>query len=329
MPSTEYGDISPNTAGYICPDLLEHATPFLVSEQFADGKTLGKNQTDTINFGRYNPLDYTPNYLVEGVTPAGKKPNRDTISVPLREMGDWLGLTNKVADMHTDPVLQEMVTLCGEQSGAMLETARLNTIKGGTSVFYSNGVARASVNTKISRDHVRRVVRFLARQHARRITKRVASTASFSTQSVEPAYVCLCHTDCAGDVRDMAGFISVKDYGGGFVYPTEIGAVDEVRFVSVPLLFPWADAGGDAGTTMISTGGTKADVYPFLFFGQHAFATVAFKGQNAVTPKVLNPGPPREGDPLGQRGSVGWRTYVANVILNDSWLARLEAAVKL
>jgi hypothetical protein len=328
MATTTYGDISPNTAGHVCPELLEHASPFLVSEQFADAKPLEKNKTDTINFGRYNPLDFTPNYVVEGVTPAGKKPSRDTITVQLRQVGDWLGITDKIQDLHTDNVLQEMITLCGEQSGAMLETIRLGTLKGGTSVFYANGTSRAEVTNKITRDHVRRVVRLLSRQHARRITKRVSSTASFNTESVESSFVCLCHTDCAGDVRDLDGFIAVKDYGGGFVYPTEIGACDEVRFVSVPLLFPWPSAGGAAGA-MISTDAAKADVYPYLFLGQHAFGSVAFKGKNAVTPKVLNPGVPREGDPMGQRGSVAWLTYVANVILNDSWMARLEAAVKL
>ncbi|KAF0234339.1 MAG: hypothetical protein FD177_895 [Desulfovibrionaceae bacterium] len=327
MDPTTYGNISPNTAGYLCPVLLEHATPFLVSEQFVDGKPLEKNKTDIINFGRYNPLDFTPNYVVEGVTPAGKKPTRETITAQLRQVGDWLGLTDVVKDLHTDNVLQEMITLCGEQSGAMLETIRLGTMKGGTSAFFANGVERAAVNTVISRDHVTRVVRFLSRQHARRITKRVKSGAEFNSESVEPAYVCLCHTDCVGDVRKLDGFVSVKDYGGGFIYPTEIGACDDVRFVASPLLSPWPDAGGDAGL-MLSTTGVKADVYPYIFLGQHAFGSVVFKGPNAVTPKVLNPGVPREGDPMGQRGSVAWITYVANVFLNQSWAARLEAGVK-
>ena len=96
--------------------------------------------------------------------------------------------------------------------------------------------------------------------------------------------------------------------------------------MGVPLLKPFADAGGDAGN-MISTSGVKADVYPYIFCGADAYATVPFKGKNAVVPMVLNPGVPREGDPMGQRGSVSWKTLTGTVILNDAWMVRLEAAV--
>ena len=44
---------------------------------------------------------------------------------------------------------------------------------------------------------------------------------------------------------------------------------------------------------------------------------------------VLNPNVPRGGDPLGQRGSAGWKASHAAVILNDAWMHRLEVAVKL
>ncbi len=51
------------------------------------------------------------------------------------------------------------------------------------------------------------------------------------------------------------------------------------------------------------------------------------KGKRAITPMVLNPGTPSKSDPLGQRGFVSWKTYLASVILNENWLARLECAV--
>lgn len=50
-------------------------------------------------------------------------------------------------------------------------------------------------------------------------------------------------------------------------------------------------------------------------------------GSNAVTPMVLNPNVPRGGDPLGQRGTVGWKASHAAVILNDAWMHRLEIAI--
>jgi N4-gp56 family major capsid protein len=40
---------------------------------------------------------------------------------------------------------------------------------------------------------------------------------------------------------------------------------------------------------------------------------------------VVNP-KPAPGDPLAQRGTVGWKAWQAAVILNDAWMARAEVA---
>ena len=129
----------------------------------------------------------------------------------------------------------------------------------------------------------------------------------------------------------MAGFTPVAEYGSRKpVCPEEIGSVEDVRYVLSPELNPFTDAGASyngSGTAMVSTSGTSADVYPILYFGKEAFGTVPLKGAGAITPMVLNPGKPDKSDPLGQRGYVSWKTYFTAVILNQSWMARLEVAV--
>jgi len=76
---------------------------------------------------------------------------------------------------------------------------------------------------------------------------------------------------------------------------------------------------------MRSTSGTSADVYPVIYLARDAFGIVSLKGKNSLQPMVVNPRP-APGDPLAQRGTVGWKTYNATVILNDAWLCRLECA---
>jgi N4-gp56 family major capsid protein len=44
--------------------------------------------------------------------------------------------------------------------------------------------------------------------------------------------------------------------------------------------------------------------------------------------KVTQPGEIDTGNPLGQKGHVGWITWWAAAILNEQWLARLECAVR-
>ena len=86
-----------------------------------------------------------------------------------------------------------------------------------------------------------------------------------------------------------------------------------------------ACGGGDKGT-MLSTTGTKADVYPIIYVGTDSYGLIALKGQFAITPMVVNP-KPSDSDPLAQRGHVGWKTMQTAVILNDLWMARAEVAV--
>lgn len=328
MTVVTYGDISPETAGFVSKKFLERAIPQLVAEQFGQVRPLPSRSTMIQVFRRYDALDYTPVIVQEGITPNGKTFGKTDITVRLQQLGDWLPLTDIIADTHTDDVLQEMIAILSEQAPSMLEMLRFGVLKGGTNVMYANGIARNAVNTKITRAHVRRVVRLLDRQLAKPITSRVRPVAEFNTEPVAPSYICLCHTDCEGDVRDLDGFVSTDKYAKDTPYDTEIGKCERVRFVAAPLNKPFADAGGDAGS-MLSTTGVKADVYPYLFLGANAFATIPFKGRNAVTPMVLNPGTPRDGDNLGQRGSVGWKTLTATKILYDPWLVRLEAAVTL
>ncbi len=52
------------------------------------------------------------------------------------------------------------------------------------------------------------------------------------------------------------------------------------------------------------------------------------KGKDGIKSYVQNPGQARGGDPIGQRGTVGWKTWFAALITNQAWLTRLEVAAK-
>lgn len=327
MATMTYGDISPRTAGTIARELLERAVPLLIIEKFCQAKHLPSNSTKTMKFRRYNSLALATTALTEGVTPTGKTLTTKDVDVTLAQYGDFVELSDVIADTHEDPVLQETMGILGEQAAETLETLRFNVIKAGTSVKFANGGARNAVNTKISTALQRQVIRELKKQNAKVFTQVVRSTAAYGTENVAPSYVALCHTDCINDIMDMTGFVPVEKYGNyGAIYEGEIGKVEGVRYIATTVFKPWADAGGAKGT-MLSTNGTSADVYPIIYLARDAVATIPFKGKNAVTPMVLNPNQPRGGDPLGQRGSCAWKTYSATVILNDAWMYRLEVAV--
>ena len=324
MARTAFGDISPRVAAYAATRLLERAIPHMVLEKFGQSRPLPSKSSDTMKFRRYEAFPYAPNELTEGVTPAARRLTKTDVTVSLKQYGDLVELTDQVQDLHEDPVMQESSEILGEQAGQMLETVRFNVLKAGTNVFFSNGSGRGDVNTAMTKGLQQRITRALKRQNATKVTQMVQSTPDFNTESLEPAYIAVTHPDVEPDIRAMTGFVSVADYGNRKPMDGEIGTVDDVRYIGSTLIEPFTGAGNTTLNGMISENGTNVDVYPILIFGANAYAIVPFKGKNAVTPSVINPGQATKDDPLGQRGYAGWKAYHAAAILNDNWLVRLE-----
>ena len=326
---TTYGDISPRTAAYAVRELLKRGDPLLVLERFGQAKTLPQKSTQTMKFRRYEALEPATTPLSEGVTPTGKLLTKTDVTTVLRQYGDFVGLTDVIEDTHEDPVLRETMALCGEQAAQTLELVRYGVLTAGTNVFRAgDAAARNQVAAGLTLGLQRKVVNALQRQLAGRITQIVMAGPDFNTSPVGAGYFAVCHVDLETSIRKMTGFVPVEQYSDAMkAIPGEIGKVESVRYVGTTLCKPWEDAGGSASTTYMSTTGSNCDVYPILFFGRDAYGITALKGKNSVAPMVLNPNTPRGGDPLGQRGTVGWKTWAGAVILNELWMARAEVAV--
>ncbi|MEQ8394991.1 N4-gp56 family major capsid protein [Thalassobaculum sp.] len=328
--TTTYGDISQRTAVYAMVDMLSHAEPVLVLSKFGKTHPLPKNKADNAKFRRVIPASRVNVPLVEGVTPTAQKLAYEDVAVQMRQWGAYFEISDYVHDTSEDPVLRDMSQQCGEQAARTTEAICWGVIRAGTAVYRANGAAQTDINTPITLAKQRAVVRYLKNQKAKKVTKMLSPSEEYATRSVEPAYVAFCHTNVESDIRNMAGFIPVAQYGSRQpLCPEELGAVEDVRYISSPDLDYFADAGGnyaDSGTAMVTTTGTKADVFPVVYIGMESYGHVPLKGRGAISPKVLNPDTPRGGDPLGQRGSVGWKAYYQAVILNDTWMARLEVA---
>lgn len=340
---TAYGDISPAVAAWANVQMLKRGLPLLQLEQFGQAYPLPTNSTSTVKFRRYFlsgatgsagngsatnpfyiPLATTP--LVEGVTPVGNKLANQDYTATVAQYGDFITITDVIQDTHTDQVLSQATDVLGESAASTVETLRYNVLKAGTNVFYANKVGgRTTLASAVSLADLRRVATGLNRQNAQKIGNVIASTPDYNTKSVERAYFAVCHPDLESDIRNLAGFKPVADYGP-HTSPLngEIGSVEQIRFLTSTIIAPFADAATSTAVGVFrSTASSYPDVYPILVFGRDAFGIVPLKGKSAMTPMVVNP-KPAAGDPLAQRGTVGWKLYTTTVILNDAWMARLE-----
>jgi N4-gp56 family major capsid protein len=366
-PSTNYGNISQRTAAYAAKQMLQHAEPILVLSKFGQSKPMPKNSSDTIVFRRPVPFlvqrDDATNIadgtvkgqitkLIEGVTPTVQQMQYEDVWVKLNQYGGLVKITDIVQDLSEDPVLSDAAMLLGEQAAETIEMLTWGKICGGSVVHRASSsatpTARDDVDSVIALSQIRAVTRTLKRNRAKPVTTMMGSSVNFGTEAIEGGYIAFCHTDCEHDIRQLAGFIHLADYGSRKpLCPEEIGSVENVRFVMTPLLTPFAGegakvlgdgtdastAGDAAGMVGTSDGGAgaaeiiNADVYPVVIIAKHAYGLVPLKGANAITPTVLNPGTPSKSDPLGQVGFVGWKSYFAATILNESWMTRLEVTV--
>lgn len=326
----EYGDITPRIGAYAAAKMLAHAEPLLVLEKFAQVKPIPKNKSGTIKFRRPKPFPLATTPLTEGTSPTAQRMEYEDVSVSLAQYGAFNEITDVVHDTYEDPVLQDIVMLLGEQAAETRESLLWGVLKAGTYVYYGDAAdsARTDVNDAISLNRQRAITRGLKAQRARKITSILGPSVNISTKPVEASFVAFAHTDLEADIRGLAGFTPVAEYGSRQpLCAEEIGSVEDVRYILSPVLTPIVDSGSTTLNGMVSTGGANVDVYPVVYFGKEAYGVTPLKGKESLKPMVLNPNQPRGGDPLGQKGTAGWKTYWAGLILNQSWIARLEVGV--
>jgi N4-gp56 family major capsid protein len=349
MSIQNYGTVASRNLIRAAQGMLEHAQPITVLGDFGTQREMPQNSTDTLVFRRTLPFGAstvgttienstryvgTPDItasnfvLAEGVTPNSNTISFQDVTVQLQQYGVLFKYSSKVEQLYEDDIPGEMVKLTGETLAEVMEMVRYGVLKAGSTVIYANGSSRSAVNTAISLNAIRKSARTLESNRSRRVTSRLAPGVNFGTRAVQPAYVVFVHTDAVSDVRNLPGFTRVEEYGSYKpIHDREIGACEDFRFISSPLLKSFQAAGSGTLNGMLSVGASNVDVYPFIIIGEDAWGQVALKGMSAIKPVVLKASQTNHANPLGQFGYVGASTWFATVRLNDAFMARIEAGV--
>jgi len=349
MAIQNYGTVASRNLIRAAQGMLEHAQPITVLGDFGTQREMPMNSTDTLVFRRTLPFGAsaagttiegtqryagTPNIeasnfvLAEGVTPNSNTITFQDVTVQLQQYGILFKYSSKVEQLYEDDIPGEMIKLTGETMAEVMEMVRYGVLKAASTVIYANGTTRAGLNTPISLNAIRKAARTLESNRARRVTSRLAPGVNFGTRAVQPAFIVFCHTDAVDDVRNLPGFTRVEEYGSFKpIHDREIGACEDFRFISSPLLKAFLAAGSGTLNGCLSIGAANVDVYPFLVIGEDAWGQVALKGMSSIKPIVLKASQTNHANPLGQFGYVGASTWFASVRLNDAFMARIEAGV--
>jgi len=263
----------------------------------------------------------------EGVTPTPKALSYRDVNVRIDQYAVLYGYTDKTALLHEDDVPQDQKMQVAETMPLIREMIRYGVMKAASTVQYSGGTTRATVDEKITNNGLSLMSRTLLANHGSMKTKILAPGPEYDTSAIEAGFIVFCHTDCEHDIRALDDFVPVAKYANRSpINANELGSVGRFRFIVSPELAGYADAGAAvAGTNNYSTTGTNADVYPMIICAEDAVFDVALNTNFDVT--HIPVGVKTKEDPFGQRGYVGSIFWSAALVANPGWMGVIEVAI--
>lgn len=314
--STDSG-LSPELRTWLNMQLLSRLLPRLVFMLFGQAKPMPRNAGQTVSFRRFDSLSVSTTALSEGVTPAGNSLTISEITAVPLQYGDYLEISDYVDFTAIDPVLTQTAQLLGEQAADVMDRLTRDVLFAGTSVQYANdATSRVTVDStdKISATDLRKIIRTLDSNKARKITEILDASDGVGTKPVAGGYVAIVGPKTHYDLKSVTGFIPVEQYGSrDGLMPNEVGAFEEIRFVKTDnnKVFTGAGAGG-------------IDVYGMLVLARDAYGMIAPTAIETIAKPFGSAG---TADPLNQRATLGWKAFYTAVRLQELAMLRYEHAV--
>jgi len=343
--------LTPARLGKYKGEILAHAMHKEVLGRGGRQVTFPKNNSDTYVARRVIPYGATsgnPNQFfqpaenvdrgdlmvqahrtAEGVTSTPDSITFQDVTCVINQYDCLYMWTDKTATLHEDDVPKFAVEQVGERVGLVNEMILWGILRSCTNQFYGGtGNSRSTVNGPLTLGMIRKITKSLAANHASMVNSTLKASGNFATAPVEAGYFVYAHTDLAPDIRDMPGFIHVKEYASGTPMPGELGAVEDFRFILSPDLPAILGAGASVGSTGLAASySSKIDVYQLVIAGKDAWSQVAVRGLSSLDPTYLPTGKKDKGDPHGQRGYAGSIWWKAGMVENDSWMAIANVGV--
>ena len=324
-------------------EMIAHAVPHEVLALGVTMKEMPKNKGDNITYRRVLPtggssstantinrwsVTAATHAVTEGVTPTPDVLTYHDVSKTIDQYGVLYSYTDKAAMLYEDDIPGDQLQQTGERMGLVREMIRYGSMKAATSVYYSGGTTRPTVDEVVTLNFLRHITKVLKLNGARMRNKVLAASPDYDTSAIEAGYLVFCSTDLEPDIRDLPGFVPVAKYGSRKpINEHELGSCENFRFITSKELIAYPDTGAAvAGTTNFSTTGTNADVYPILVMGEDAVFDIALRGESSVDPTHIPHKTKTKDDPHGQRGYVGAVFWSAVLVANPGWMAVGEVA---
>lgn len=303
-PEQRGNDLSPTMKEFYDTELLENARADLYFNQFGQKQALPKNHGNTVEWRRWETFAKAMNPLEEGVTPTGNKLSMVKINKEIEQFGDYSIISDRLELEALDNVILGATEEHGAQAGETLDCVTRNELLLGTNVMYAN--ATASSNGGRSTMTAANILTPTL------INKAATMLKKMHAPKIDGSYVAIIHPSVSEDLRESDKWIDVHKYAATEeIFNGEIGKLHGVRFVETTEQKIW------------KAGASGAGVYATMVFGKDAWGVIEPTAESLemIIKQVGQLG----GDPLNQRGSIGWKASHAAKILYEERLVRIES----
>jgi N4-gp56 family major capsid protein len=309
---------------------LTRALPLLLHGKFGQERPIDQKSGDRAKFRRIESVSVNAAPIIEMVTPSPVQITKTDITATLDQYGAYCKYSDKVSYTTQDPYLAEQSAVMGENEGQTLDVVFRDKLLATSSIYYAGAptiTSRATVVARALGTDFDRIARAFHNANAKPFDPNIINASTgVGTVPQRAAYYVICHPDNQYDIdntTNFPGFIPVAAYPD----PTraiegEFGAYKEFRFVSTTFASILAGAGAAVASTGLKSTGGFIDVYQCLIFGQNAYGKVPLNGRSH---EVMVTGlEASHANPLGQFGTIGWKSMQTLVLLNETFMTRYE-----
>jgi len=281
-----------------------------------------------------------------------------TVEATLARYGEMIEYTDEVELFSEDTMQVRYREELGELANSRYEDLiQLDMLATPTKMYAGTATSMATLGAgiaddgsednewKVSYDLIRKAVRRLVRNRAKKNTQVVTGSTKVDTKTISAAYYAVIDADVKADLENLtrgsgseAEFVYVPfhKYGDAATAAQgEVGAMHEVRFIESEAAVVEYGKGADVGASYVGslaytgTPGTDAkfDVHPILFPTQDAFATVGLRGVNKIQFNSKSPKDTDLTNPYATKGFFSYNFFYAGLILEPEKLLRLDTLV--
>ncbi len=288
--------------------LLDHAIHTLQLDKYAKQADLPKGLgSKTIRFFRpVTASSANVQTLSEGV-PINTFTDMtyESVDVDLVQLGEAMKFTDVLGWTQLFNVLNDGITLMGEDCALKADDVTLSAICAGTSTArYSGGAADfAGLHALTAGSAV-----FTAKDGLDACTTLKINKAP----RINGQYIGIVPPQISRDIQLDPLWVDVSKYAASTqVFNGEIGKLNGIRYVESTNA--WTESSAK-GTRDVAGG-----IYSSIFTGRDSYGVAKLAGTSAYRPQIIIADKPDKSDPLNQLLTAGWKAFYQAMLLNGAW----------